>query len=41
MPLLIPDVNHSHAEEHHRNSDVFGSVPTISDMSWQDLKLDV
>jgi IS5 family transposase len=37
MPLLIPDIDHPHAEELRRISEILDSIPTISDMVWQDL----
>jgi len=37
MPLLITDIEHPHAEELRRISDILDSIPTISDMVWQDL----
>ena len=37
MALLIPDIDHPHAEELRRISDILDSIPTISDMVWQDL----
>ncbi len=37
MPLLIPHIDHPHAEELRRISDILDSIPTISDMVWQDL----
>ena len=37
MDLLIPDIDHPHAEELRRISDILDSIPTISDMVWQDL----
>lgn len=41
MPLLIPDINHPHAEELRRISKVLDDIPTISKMVWQDLTRDV
>ena len=37
MDLLIPDIDHPHDEELRRISDILDSIPTISDMVWQDL----
>lgn len=40
MDLLIPYIEHPHAEELRRISDILDSIPTISDMVWQDLTRD-
>jgi IS5 family transposase len=40
MPLLITDIDHPHAEELRRISEILDSIPTISDMVWQDLTRD-
>ena len=41
MPLLIPDIDHPHAEELHRISEIVDCIPTISDMDWQYLTRNV